>query len=216
VSAEIEGRSGGFTGRGSAPAIDTSTKPVPADEGFDWRAAWSAAVESQAKVTGLTTCAVEAYRSNWRRLAGSGTRHYWYGRPGSCSSRSLTKPANWSQFPGRLIDGRNPKAQTAGQRAPACSPHLALCQARSARSSEGQFDALALAACGMPAIALIGTSWPDWPLQGAGLQGCPDRHRRRQSRRRLHRSLAGDSLGTPISATATTKRKGLGRQADRS
>jgi len=63
---------------------------------------------------------------------------------------------------GRYIDGRDdPKVRTAGQKTlgvfaavNAVNGALAICEA--------PIDALSLAACGLPAIAVLGTTWPQW------------------------------------------------------
>lgn len=64
---------------------------------------------------------------------------------------------------GRFTDGRaNPKTQTAGKKSGGVfatpgaldTPLVAVCEA--------PMDALSLHLCGIPAIALIGTSWPEW------------------------------------------------------
>ncbi len=64
---------------------------------------------------------------------------------------------------GRFIDGRdNPKTQTAGNKSlglfttpgALSSPLIAVC--------EGAMDALALWLCGVPSVALVGTSSPEW------------------------------------------------------
>jgi DNA primase len=86
----------------------------------------------------------------------------WYGRP-SVLFPMYNKAGNLIAVNGRFIDGRtNPKTQTAGPKSlgvfatpgALSAPLVAVC--------EGPMDALSLWLCGIAAVALVGTSAPDW------------------------------------------------------
>ena len=150
-----------FTGRGSVPAIVTSSTPAPVEGGFDWRAAWSAAVEITTEGAGAEYLRGRGVPVELAQACGVKYSDQWYGRPG------LLFPVHGQggelvAISGRLIDGRNPKAQTAGQKSAGLFATPGALAGAVCAIVEGQFDALALAACGLPAVALLGTTAPTW------------------------------------------------------
>lgn len=64
---------------------------------------------------------------------------------------------------GRYLDGQeNPKARTAGPKQRGVFATPGALDGGPVIVTEAPIDALSLAACGHPAIALVGTSWPGW------------------------------------------------------
>lgn len=64
---------------------------------------------------------------------------------------------------GRFVEGSaNPKTQTAGKKSNGVFATPGALESNLIAVCEGPFDALSLWLCGIPAIALIGTSWPEW------------------------------------------------------
>lgn len=63
---------------------------------------------------------------------------------------------------GRHLDGGDPKAHTVGPKARTVFATPGAREGTPLVITEAPIDALSLAACGVPAVALCGTSWPDW------------------------------------------------------
>src|SRR3712207_4999297 len=105
-------------------------------------------------VTGVQTCALPIY-------ALCSADHY--GRP-SILFRVRNRAGDVVAVMGRYVDGRDdPKGRDAGKKS------LGVFATPGARTRTGRLviteapiDALSLAAAGVPALALGGTSWPDW------------------------------------------------------
>lgn len=130
-----------------------------------WRAAWDASfpiagtpgaayVESRSIPTETATAAGARFSPDWAEGA----------KPGPAV---LCPVIDRSGLPvaiaARYIDGREDSKRTAGPKAGGVFVAWpGALDARCLAICEGQFDALALAAVGIPAIALIGTTWPDW------------------------------------------------------
>lgn len=150
-----------FTGRRSAPAIATDSTPAPVEGGFDWRAAWSAAVEVTSEGDGADYLRSRCVPVELAQACGVRYSAHWYGRPGLLFPVS-DQAGELVAVSGRLIDGRNPKAQTAGRKSAGLFATPGAMSGAVCAIVEGQFDALALAACGLPAVALLGTTAPTW------------------------------------------------------
>lgn len=63
---------------------------------------------------------------------------------------------------GRYIDGEEPRMRTAGPKSEAVFATDGALSAIQVAVTEAPIDALSLASLGFPALALCGTSWPDW------------------------------------------------------
>jgi hypothetical protein len=148
-----------FTGRRSAP---TSTKPAPADEGgFDWRAAWSVADEIEPSTPGADYLSGRGIAADLAQACGVKFSARWYGRPGVLFG-VRDRAGDLVAVQGRLIDGGDPKALTAGPKSEGVFSALNAIESPVCAIVEGPVDALALAAAGLPAVALLGTSAPAW------------------------------------------------------
>jgi predicted RNA-binding Zn-ribbon protein involved in translation (DUF1610 family) len=134
----------------------------PGGEGrFDWRAAWGDASEIQAT---LGAGYVERRGIPARFAAENGVRfaRCWYGRP-ALLFPVRDESGGLVAVSGRFVDGReNPKTQTAGPKSLGVFATAGALAAPVVAVAEGQMDALALALCGVPSLALIGTSPPEW------------------------------------------------------
>jgi Toprim-like len=62
----------------------------------------------------------------------------------------------------RFIDGLDPKVKTEGKKSVTLFSTPGALQAETFAVTEAPMDAIALAACGLPAVAMIGTTPPDW------------------------------------------------------
>lgn len=143
-----------------------AAKPEPTPDDREREARWRATWESSVDLTGTPGAAyVEGRAIPCDLAAAAGVRFspVWYGRP-AVLFPVVDRGGALVAVSGRFIDGRDdPKTQTGGHKSAGIFPAIpGALEARCLAICEGQFDALALAACGVPAIALIGTSWPDW------------------------------------------------------
>lgn len=125
----------------------------------------------------------------------------FYGRP-AVLFPVLDRAGKVVAVQGRYIDGRDdPKVRTAGQKrlgvfatVNAVNGALAICEA--------PIDALSLAACGMPAIAVLGTTWPHWlPVVMAF--------------RRVFLATDADRAGDEAAAALTAQLSSLGARCER-
>jgi DNA primase len=85
----------------------------------------------------------------------------WYGRPGVLFG-VRDRAGDLIAVQGRLIDGRDPKALTAGPKSEGVFSALNALDSPVCAIVEGPVDALALAAVGLPAVAMLGTNAPAW------------------------------------------------------
>jgi hypothetical protein len=150
-----------------APAKPPPPSPDPAAR---WRQQWDAAplvIESDAGVAYLDARGIPlalALVADVRWAAS------WAGRPAVLfpivDRQGVVVAVN-----GRYVDGRtDPKTRTYGPKSQGVfvAPNRDALRADPLVITEAPLDALALAACGVPAIALVGTTAPAWlPLLGA-------------------------------------------------
>lgn len=144
-----------------APAPKPET-PEEIEKAKRWRETW----EISTDLAGTPGAVYIEGRSIPLELAiDAGVRYSpeWYGRP-AVLFPVRDRAGELVAVSGRFINGReDPKTMTGGHKSGGvfCAMPGTL-EARCLAICEGQFDALALSACGIPAIALIGVSWPDW------------------------------------------------------
>ena len=145
-----------------SPAPKLEPTPEEIEKATRWREAWEASTD----LAGTRGAVYIEGRSIPLELAiDAGVRYSpeWYGRP-AVLFPVRDRAGELVAVSGRFINGReDPKTMTGGHKSGGvfCAMPGTL-EARCLAICEGQFDALALSACGIPAIALIGTSWPDW------------------------------------------------------
>lgn len=154
-SAEAGGADAGAGGAsGSAPAA----APAPVDP----RAAYAVALPIAAMAAARSYLAARGIPEAVAAAAGVRAATHWFGRP-ALLFPLRDRAGELVAVSGRYLDGRaDPKARTGGTKglalfatpgALACDPIVI---------TEAPLDALSLAACGAPAVALCGTSWPEW------------------------------------------------------
>ena len=140
-------------------------KPAPAPEDLEketrWRGWWRAARE----LPGTSGAAYLSGRSIPVDIARScGVRYSseWFDRPAVLFPVG-DRAGELVAVSGRFTDGRtDPKTQTAGPKSQGVFALPGALDAACVAIVEGPIDALALAVMGIPAIALIGVSWPEW------------------------------------------------------
>jgi len=146
------------------PPRDNAPQSQPEATEATWRAWWetSAPLTGNGATTGAAYVAGRGLPADVASAAGVRYSTAFYGRPAvlfPVHDRSGALVA----VSGRFTDGRaNPKTQTAGKKSNGVfatpgalvAPLIAVCEA--------PMDALSLHLCGIPALALIGTNWPEW------------------------------------------------------
>lgn len=95
----------------------------------------------------------------------------WYGR-GAVLFPISNRAGELVAVSGRYVDTLTPKTRAGGSKAGGVFLTAAALDLQVVAIVEGQFDALALAAAGVPAVALIGTSYPEWLPPAVGLRAC--------------------------------------------
>jgi hypothetical protein len=85
----------------------------------------------------------------------------WFGRP-AVVFPIRDKAGRTIAGQGRYVDGATPKTRTAGPRADGIFATPGALEADVLAIVEAPLCALSFAGCGLPAIAILGTSWPTW------------------------------------------------------
>lgn len=140
---------------------DRPAAPRPPREAGDWRSALRD-VRPLAGTPGEAYLRQRGIAIDLAREAGVRYSTDWYGRP------AVLFPIYGDGFllvacQGRYVDGRDdPKARTAGPKSLGVFATRGARQADPVAIVEAPIDALSLAACGLPAVALAGTTAPDW------------------------------------------------------
>jgi hypothetical protein len=138
-------------------ADKTEKRDVATDHGEMWHA--SSPLDGTPGVSYLESRGIP---SGVAHEAGVRFSFDWYGRP-AVLFPMYDRKGEMVAVNGRFVDGRsNPKTQTAGPKSlglfatpgAISAPLVAIC--------EGPMDALSLWLCGVAAVALVGTSAPDW------------------------------------------------------
>ena len=153
-----------FTGRRSTATSAKAPAPAPtkADEGgFDWRAAWATADEIAQSTAGTEYLSGRGIPAGLAQACEVKFSARWYGRPGVLFG-VRDRAGDLVAVQGRLIDGAGPKALTAGPKSDGVFSTLDALDSPVCAIVEGPVDALALAAVGLPAVALLGTNAPAW------------------------------------------------------
>lgn len=128
---------------------------------FDWRRAW----HWSSRLCGSPGADYIERRSVPASLAeASGVRFYsaWYRRP-ALLFPIHDEAGTLVAVSGRFVDRRkHPKTQTAGKKSLGVYSTPGALTSGVVAVVEGGIDALSLALCGVPAVAMIGTSWASW------------------------------------------------------
>lgn len=95
--------------------------------------------------------------------AASGVRYStdWYGRP-AVLFPIVGQPSRVIAWQGRHIDDGEPRMHDDGPKGAGVFVTAGALAAEVVAIVEAPIDALSLAACSIPAVALCGTNWPDW------------------------------------------------------
>lgn len=151
-----------FTGRRSTTTSAKAPAPTKTDEeGFDWRAAWATADEIAQSTAGAEYLSGRGIPAGLAQACEVKFSARWYGRPGVLFG-VRDRAGDLVAVQGRLIDGGDPKALTAGPKSEGVFSTLDALGSPVCAVVEGPVDALALAAVGLPAVALLGTNAPAW------------------------------------------------------
>ncbi|SRR5579883_1094199 len=153
-----------------ARAFRLTPEPLPpAPEAVPWRDQWAAA-GPLADTPGAAYLAGRGIPLALADAAGVRWAARFFGRPAVVFP--LTDVAGQLvAVTGRHTDGRDdPKAHTAGPKSLGLFATAGALAADPLVITEAPLDALALAACGVPAVALCGTTGPRWLLQRAALR----------------------------------------------
>lgn len=142
-----------------ATALPPPPDPTPAD--LSWRAPLHG-------LTNIFWMASESYLegrgipSEVAHQAGARHADSWFGRP-AVVFPVRDREGRLVAACGRYIDGQeNPKARTAGPLRCGVFQTPGALDGKVVVITEAPLDALSLAACGLPAVALVGVSWPGW------------------------------------------------------
>jgi hypothetical protein len=94
----------------------------------------------------------------------------WYGRP-AVLFPIRDRDGRLVACQGRYVDnGEEPRMRTGGPKLLGVFATPGARQAREVAIVEAPLDALSLAACGVPSLALAGTAWPDWLAQACAFR----------------------------------------------
>lgn len=128
---------------------------------FDWRRVW----HSSSRLLGTPGAIYLKHRGILTQFAETcGVRFSaaWYGRPAVLFPVN-NADGNLVAVSGRFVDGcRSSKTLSAGRKSLGVFSASDLRTAPIISIVEGPIDALSLALCGLPATAMIGTSWAEW------------------------------------------------------
>jgi len=131
------------------------------ESGFDWKKAW----EKSANLSDSPGAAYIQQRGvppALARLAGVRYSPRWYKRPAALFP-IRDQGGNLVAVSGRFISERNAlKTMTGGTKSLGVFSTPGALKSRVIAVVEGPMDGLSLAFCHLPAVAMMGTSWPDW------------------------------------------------------
>ncbi|MGE0885467.1 MAG: toprim domain-containing protein [Blastocatellales bacterium] len=134
------------------------------ENSFDWQGAWekSANLSNSPGAAYLQQRAISAALA---RLAGVRYSPRWYRRPAALFPIH-DQAGNLVAVSGRFISERNfLKTMTGGTKSLGVFSTPGAWKSKVIAVVEGPMDALSLAFCHLPAVAMMGTSWPDWLLE---------------------------------------------------
>ena len=134
------------------------------ENSFDWQRAWkkSANLSDSPGAAYLQQRAIPAALA---RLAGVRYSPRWYRRPAALFP-ICDQAGNLVAVSGRFIRERNGlKTMTGGTKSLGVFSTPGAWRSKVIAIVEGPMDALSLAFCHLPAVALMGTNWPNWLLE---------------------------------------------------
>ncbi|MCA1628054.1 MAG: toprim domain-containing protein [Acidobacteria bacterium] len=146
------------------PPRENAPQSQPEAAAATWRAWWetSTSLTDNGAATGAAYVAGRGLPADVASAAGVRFSAAFYGRP-AVLFPVQTQAGALVAVSGRFIDGRaNPKTQTAGKKSGGVFATPGALDAPLVAVCEAPMDALSLHLCGIPVVALIGTSWPEW------------------------------------------------------
>lgn len=151
---------GASASAGGAPGGAPAAAPAP----VDWRAAYAAALPLAAMAAARSYLAARGIPEAVAVAAAAGVRATarWYGRLALLFA-IRDRAGELVAVSGRYLDGRaDPKVRTGGAKGVGVFATPGALASDPIIITEAPLDALSLAVCGAPAVALCGTSWPEW------------------------------------------------------
>lgn len=150
-----------WTGRGVfKPAVPRMGARILGCE-FDWRRVW----QNSTRLRGTPGERFLERRSilTWvAEISGARFSAAWYGRPAALFPVN-DRDGNLVAVNGRFVDGRRHlRTQAAGRTSLGVFLTPNALESAVVAVVEGPFDALSLALCGLPAVAMLGTNWAEW------------------------------------------------------
>jgi hypothetical protein len=139
------------------PAQATATPPPPAKD-------WQSQIAGARAITDTPGARYLERRSISAEVAAAAGVEFspdFYGRP-AVLFPVVDQAGDLVAVTGRHMDACTPKAHTAGPKSRGVFVTPGALQASPLIVTEAPIDALSLAVCGFPAIAINGTSWPAW------------------------------------------------------
>ncbi len=142
-------------------AVITLANALRPVSGFNWRRVWS--VSSRLCGTpGANYVERRGIPARFAEFCGARFSAAWYRRP-ALLFPVKDETGQLVAVSGRYVDGRNsPKTMAAGRKSLGAFSTPGALEAAVVAIVEGPIDALSLALCGLPAVAMIGTSWAEW------------------------------------------------------
>jgi len=188
----------------AARAVVTENRPTAGETAqktpFDWRAAYDHAEPLPASV-GARYLASRGVPVQLAEQAGVRHAPRWYGRPAVlfpvCDAAGQLVAVS-----GRHLDGGTPAAHTGGAKSQGLFATPGALSAARVVITEAPIDALSLAAAGVPAVGLCGTSGPDWLPQSCAF-------------RAVAVALDADAAGDAAAARLTPALVALGATVER-
>lgn len=146
----------------SKPKPKTEPAPAEIEKEDRWRGWWERSVKL-ASTPGAGYLAGRSISPELAAECGARFSTGWYGRP-AVLFPIRDRAGYLVAVSGRFTDGRDDlqKTMCAGPKSAGVFSTPGALDARCVAVVEGPVDALALWACGVAAVALIGVSWPEW------------------------------------------------------
>jgi hypothetical protein len=133
---------------------------------FDWRRSWRNSSRLRG-TPGKTFLERRGILTGFAELSGVRFSAAWYGRPAVLFPVN-DYSGNLVAVSGRFIDGgRFSKTLAAGRTSLGVFSTPNASESAVIAIVEGPIDALSLALCGLPAVAMLGTRWPEWLPEAA-------------------------------------------------
>jgi hypothetical protein len=143
-----------------ASGLYRNTNELP-ESSFDWQRAWERSVNPRGS-PGANYLQQRGVPAALARLAEVRYSPRWYWRP-ALLFPIRDQNANLVAVSGRFISERNTlKTITGGAKSLGVFATPGALKSKVIAIAEGPMDALSLAFCHLPAVAMMGTSWPNW------------------------------------------------------